>query len=247
MILIPITIAVVLSLLILPTVSSNAAHADSIYDSYFQPSESECPKELDMICPIDLAKHPIYLTYNVSTNKAASKTYTTIELSVHENSTGETVPYPAYIITIYDNNSNASPILTDTFATSNTTLVLNLVHNASGSSNSNRILIDATDRDPFLNALLPSRNDTITITNVPIVASKAYLMKIELVRVADPHKGLVKPKAETNVSFSIDNDISGKVVIVPEFGSAAILAITLGMIAAVSIGSKRRAIMKFMK
>lgn len=241
-----VTIAVVLSLLILPTVSSNAAHADSIYDSYFQPSESECPKELDMICPIDLANHPVYLTYNVSTNKAASKTYTTIELSVHENSTGETVPYPAYIITIYDNNSNASPILTDTFATSNTTLVLNLVYNASG-SDSNRILIDATDRDPFLNALLPSRNDTITITNVPIVASKAYLMKIELVRVADPHKGLVKPKAETNVSFSIGNDISGKVVIVPEFGSAAILAITLGMIAAVSIGSKRRAIMKFMK
>jgi hypothetical protein len=230
-----VTIAVVLSLLILPTVSgNNTAYADSIYESYFQPSESECPKELDVLCSIDLAKHPVYLMYNITTNKAESKTYTRIELSVHKNSTGETVPYPAFYVTIYDNNSNASPILNDSFATPNATLVLNVVYADSGNT-SNPILIDANGRDPFLNALVPNKSDTINISNVPTTANGNYLMKIELLRVADPHKGIVNPNAETNVAFGTENNANGKVVLVPEFGSTIVMMVVVGVIGSIVV------------
>lgn len=181
----------------------------------------------------DLSKHPVYLTYDITDSE--SRTY--VRLYLNENSNGTLVKFPTYFISIADTNNPSSSILNDLFQSPSGVLVLLITHDT-GSTNNATTTIYA-NQEPIANAWVPDPDGIIHIRHFPFTSGKTYLMNVTIFAMDMP-RSIFNPNEEPSLSFTFtsDNNSLGKVLVVPEFGSLGLLAITSGVIGMVVMAGR---------
>lgn len=186
----------------------------------------------ESLCPRDFGRYPAYLNYNISTSNG----HTVAKLSLHDNSTGDTLKYTAFFISISSTENMSREIMRDLFQAQDGILTLDFIHsNNTGSGEGEQITVYGM-QDPFLNAWTAEPLHPITIANFPFVANETYMMHIEVIRVDAP-RNIFTPETAPKVDFIFSTnenpDSEGKVLVVPEFSplvSLAIMAALMGIV-----------------
>jgi len=182
-----------------------------------------------------LSNFPAYLNYDVTTSSG----HTIAALSLVNNSTGHLVKYSTFYIAINETDTNRE-LMGEWFHAPDGILKLDFVHRSNNTSDE-QITVHAM-RDPFLDALTAEPNDTIKIVNFPFVVNRTYNMHVEVMGVDNPRNIFVPeyaPKVDLVFSTNEISNSEGKVLIVPEFGSAVILSvITAGAIGTMVVGGR---------
>jgi hypothetical protein len=171
--------------------------------------------------------------YNITTLDG----HTIVQLSLHENNTGrDLVKFATFYLAVNGAESNGSgSILSDFFEAENGILVLDLIHRAPDDNSTIKIV--GANQDKFLNAWVSDPNGRISINNFPFEAGKTYLMHMEVIGI-DNIRNIFSDKETPRVdvlfgsvgagdSDKTGNFVTGNIILVPEFGSYIVLAISV--------------------
>ena len=202
-----------------------AAYADSVFQENLPPTPS-----------LDTGSGNVFLKYDIASHKEADgldHTYLKLDLIVN-STTPETRKFVTYVLTITNaNDTNAKPILVETFHSERGTLLLNIIHSPPP------VTISGT-REQLLNSYVADPAGNATMRGLSFDKDTMYHVHVDILTVDNIRNLFASYKMpKTDFYFSGDMPSSvGEVRVVPEFPIAmTILAAALG--ALVILGSQR--------
>jgi len=183
----------------------------------------------------DFNTFPAYLNYDITTSNG----HTIAKLFLVHNRTGYSIKYTTFYIAINDTDTNKA-LMREWFHAPDGILKLDFAHRGYNTTNE-QITVHGM-LDPYNDAWTAKPNDSITITNFPFVVNRTYSMHVEVMGVDNPRNIFIpeySPKVDFVFSTNEFPSSEGKVLIVPEFGSVALVSvITAGAIGIMVVGGR---------